>query len=204
MLALTFDDGPDPRGTPAVLDALAHAGVRATFFVLGERVRSHPDLVERVLAEGHDVQAHGYGHPRHPDVNEQDVAADIDAALAELARHAVAPVLWRAPFGHLAPFSRALAEQRGLRLAGWTHDTHDWMGLEAGEMHAAVVPALHDGAIVLLHDGVGEGALRGHCDETARVIGPLVTAARETGLEPGPLDPRAPILPAGNPDLARA
>jgi peptidoglycan/xylan/chitin deacetylase (PgdA/CDA1 family) len=204
MLALTFDDGPDPRGTAAVLAALADAGVRATFFVLGERVRSHPDLLERILAAGHDVQAHGYGHPRHADVDERDIAADIDAALAELARHAVAPSLWRAPFGHLAPFSAALAEERGLRLAGWTHDTHDWMGLEAGEMHAAVVPTLHDGAIVLMHDGVGEGALRERCDETARLIGSLVAAAREAGLEPGPLDPRLPSLPAGNPELARA
>jgi peptidoglycan/xylan/chitin deacetylase (PgdA/CDA1 family) len=204
MLALTFDDGPDPRGTPAVLDALADAGVRATFFVLGERVRSHPDLIERILAEGHAVQAHGYGHPRHPDLDEREIAADLDAALAELARHGVAPALWRAPFGHLAPFSAAVAEERGLRLAGWTHDTHDWMGLEAGEVHAAIVPALHDGAIVLMHDGVGEGALRETCEETARLIGPLVTAAREAGLEPGPLDPRAPLLPAGNPELARA
>ena len=204
MIALTFDDGPDPRGTPAVLDALSRAGVRATFFVLGERVRCHPGLVERVLAEGHDVQAHGHGHPRHPDVTEQHVAADIDAALAELARYGIAPRLWRVPFGHLAPFSAALAEERGLRLAGWTHDTHDWMGLAAGEMHAAIVPALHDGAIVLMHDGVGEGALRESCEATAELIGPLAAAAREAGLEPGPLDPRTSALPAGNPDLARA
>ena len=204
MLALTFDDGPDPRGTPAVLGALARAGVRATFFMLGERARSHADLVERVLAGGHDVQVHGHGHPRHPDVTEQEVAADIDAALTELARYGIAPALWRVPFGHLAPFSGALAKDRGLRLAGWTHDTHDWMGLEAAEMHVVVVPALHDGAILLMHDGVGEGALRESCEATARMIGPLVAAAREAGLEPGPLDPRTSALPAGNPDLARA
>src|SRR4051812_43374336 len=95
MLALTFDDGPDPRGTPGVLDALARAGVRATFFVLGAQARAHPDLVARVLSEGHDVQAHGFGHPRHPRVTEDEVRADIDAELAELARHGVEPALWR-------------------------------------------------------------------------------------------------------------
>jgi peptidoglycan/xylan/chitin deacetylase (PgdA/CDA1 family) len=127
MLALTFDDGPDPRGTPTVLDALARAGVRATFFMLGERVRNHPDLVERVLAAGHDVQAHGHAHPRHPDVTEREVAADIDAALAELARYGVAPALWRAPFGHLAPFSRASLRSAGCgSRVGRTTRTTGW------------------------------------------------------------------------------
>jgi peptidoglycan/xylan/chitin deacetylase (PgdA/CDA1 family) len=202
MLALTFDDGPDPRGTPAVLDALSRAGVRASFFVLGERVRAHPELLQRIVNEGHDVQAHGFAHPRHPRVAEEQVASDIDAELAELARHGVEPQLWRAPYGDLAPFSAQLAEERGLRFAGWTLDSHDWQGLDAGEMLAAIVPALEQGAIVLMHDGVGEGALREHCEATARMIGPLVVAAREAGLEPGPLDPSTSPLPTGNPDLA--
>lgn len=204
MLALTFDDGPDPRGTPAVLDALARAGVRATFFVLGERVAQHPELLGRVVAEGHAVQAHGYGHPRHPFSTREEVAADLDAELAELAAHDVRPRLWRAPYGHLAEFTAELAAERGLRLAGWTHDTHDWAGLETGEMLAATVPSLHDGAIVLAHDGVGEGARREDCNATARLIGPLVVAAREAGLEPGPLHADHAPLPVGNPDLATA
>jgi peptidoglycan/xylan/chitin deacetylase (PgdA/CDA1 family) len=204
MLSLTFDDGPDPRGTPAVLDALARAGVRATFFVLGERVRAHPELLRRIVDEGHDVQAHGFAHPRHPRVTEDDVVSDIEAELAELGRHGIEPELWRAPFGDLAAFSARLAEERGLRLAGWTVDTHDWQGLDAGEMLAAIVPALEDGAIVLMHDGVGEGALREDCEATARMVGPLVVAAREARLEPGPLDPATSPLPTGNPDLTPA
>jgi peptidoglycan/xylan/chitin deacetylase (PgdA/CDA1 family) len=204
MLALTFDDGPDPRGTPAVLDALARADVRATFFVLGEQVRAHPDLLRRISEAGHDVQAHGFAHPRHPYVAGEEVARDIDQELAELAAHGIRPTLWRAPYGDLAPFSERLAEERDLRLAGWTLDTHDWRGTEAGEMLAATVPALEHGAIVLMHDGVGEGATRADCAATARMIGPLVVAAREQGLEPGPLDPATVPLPAGNPDFAAA
>src|SRR4051812_3475218 len=66
VLALTFDDGPDPRGTPAVLAALAEAAATATFFVLGERVERRPEMVEAVLAAGHEVEVHGYAHLRHP------------------------------------------------------------------------------------------------------------------------------------------
>ena len=65
--SLTFDDGPDPVWTPAVLDALARAGARATFFVLGEAAERHPGLVHRVLAEGHAVEVHGHAHLRHPE-----------------------------------------------------------------------------------------------------------------------------------------
>ena len=68
--ALTFDDGPDPVWTPAVLDALAHAGARATFFVLGEAAARHPDVVRRTLAEGHAVELHGHAHLRHPALTE--------------------------------------------------------------------------------------------------------------------------------------
>ena len=82
MVSLTFDDGPDPRGTPAVLDALARAGARATFFVLGERVTRAPDLLARMLAEGHAVEVHGYGHRATPARRGRTVEADLDAALA--------------------------------------------------------------------------------------------------------------------------
>ena len=128
MLALTFDDGPDPRGTPAVLDALARARARATFFVLGERAAAHPELIERTLAEGHAVEVHGHGHLRHPLSTREAVAADLDAALAVLARLGVEPRLWRVPWGDLAPWTEELADERGLALAGWTLDTHDWRG----------------------------------------------------------------------------
>jgi peptidoglycan/xylan/chitin deacetylase (PgdA/CDA1 family) len=159
MLSLTFDDGPDPRGTPAVLDALARTGVRATFFVLGECVDVHPELLERTLDAGHVVEVHGHAHLRYSACDREEVAADLDAALAALARHGVEPRLWRTPWGYAAPWTVDLAEERGLRLAGWTVDTHDWRGLSTEEMLAAVTPQLADGAIVLAHDGVGTGAL---------------------------------------------
>ena len=123
-LALTFDDGPDPRGTPAVLDALEDAGVTATFFVLGERVDAESGLLRRVIEAGHAVEVHGYEHLRHPHVTREEVEADIDRALDVIG----GAQRWRIPWGHLADFTNDVATERGLEIVGWTTDTHDWRG----------------------------------------------------------------------------
>jgi peptidoglycan/xylan/chitin deacetylase (PgdA/CDA1 family) len=202
VLALTFDEGPDPRGTLAVLDALDAAGVRATFFVLGERVAARPELAARVLDAEHGVELHGHAHLRHPHVTRAEVEADLDAALQVLASVGVTPRRWRIPWGQLAPFTVPLARERGLEVVGWTVDTHDWRGHTAQRMLAGVEPQLRAGAIVLAHDGIGTGALRIHARATAELLGPLVRAARARGLEPGPLSDGWPgAIPLGNPDF---
>jgi peptidoglycan/xylan/chitin deacetylase (PgdA/CDA1 family) len=196
LLALTFDDGPDPRGTPSVLEALERAEVFATFFVLAERVEQHPELLERVLLAGHDVQIHGYEHLRHPYTPRADVENDIDRALS-----VVPATKWRIPWGHLAEYTREVAAERSLTIVGWDADTHDWRGDSAEAMLAQL--RLEPGGIVLAHDGVGAGARRETAVETARLVGPLVKRARERGLEPGPLRTPWPTpLPLGNPNFA--
>ena len=108
--------------------------------------------------------------------------------LAALAGAGVtAPRVWRAPYGVEAEWTRPLARERGLRLVGWSADTHDWRGDDAGTMLAAVEPGVRDGAIVLAHDAVGPGATRDGCAETVALIAPLVALARSRGLEPEPL-----------------
>ena len=186
-LALTFDDGPDPRWTPAVLDALRAARATATFFVLGACARRHPDPVRRAVAEGHGVEVHADRHLRHTELSADAGADDLDRALEALDALGVRPSRWRTPWGVEAEWTRGLAAERGLELVGWTADTHDWRGDDAPAMLAAVQPDLRDGAIVLAHDGLGPGALRDGCAETVALVGPLVAAARERGLEPGAL-----------------
>ena len=129
------------------------------------------------------------------------IADDAERGLAVLRGLGARPRLWRVPWGDLAPFTPALAELAGVELAGWTADTHDWRGDAAAAMLAAVGPELRPGAIVLAHDGLGPGALRDGCANTVELIGPLVAAARERGLEPAP--PAGP-MPAGNPELVPA
>jgi peptidoglycan/xylan/chitin deacetylase (PgdA/CDA1 family) len=200
LLALTFDDGPDPRGTPVVLDALAAAGVSATFFVLGERVAENPALLARIRDAGHGVEVHGYAHLRHPHSSREEVEADLNRALDVLERNGVSPTRWRIPWGHLADFTPGLAREHGLGLVGWTSDTHDWRGDSAATMLAAL--DLQPGGIVLAHDGVGSGARRESARATAELIPPLVERARQRGLEPGPLVPGWPVpVPAGNPEF---
>jgi peptidoglycan/xylan/chitin deacetylase (PgdA/CDA1 family) len=187
-IALTFDDGPDPRWTPAVLDALRDARAPATFFVLGPLVRRHPAIVRRALAEGHAVAPHSEHHVAHTDHDAAAGAADLDAVLAALAAAgAPHPGVWRTPYGSEAEWTHDVAAARGLRVVGWSADTYDWRGHDVATMLALVEPDLIDGAIVLAHDAVGPGALRDGCAETVALVAPLVALARERGLEPAPL-----------------
>ena len=183
-LRLTFDDGPDPRGTTRVLDALGAADAQATFFVLGARAAAQPKLIARILAEGHAVGLHGHEHLRHSELSRVAGEEDTDRALGVLGALGVEPSRWRTPWGEEAEWTREVARERGLDLVHWDADTHDWRGDPAPAMLAAVAPRLRDGAIVLAHDGLGPGALRDDCDETAALVGSLVAAGRELGLEP--------------------
>ncbi|GAC1485812.1 MAG: hypothetical protein NVS1B9_04240 [Solirubrobacteraceae bacterium] len=163
-MQLTYDDGPDPEWTPRVLTALA--GRRATFFVLAPRARAHPQLIAAMLAGGHAVELHGTAHLRHSEVGRDELRADTAAALVELARLGVRPSRWRAPWGIVTKHTEELADQFGLTLVGWTHDTHDWRGDSAAAMLAALAPPLAADAVVLMHDALGPGAQRAGCEQT--------------------------------------
>lgn len=161
VIALTFDDGPSPEWTPPILDLLARAGARASFFPLSPRAAAHPELMRRIAAEGHLIGLHGWAHLKHPEYPRDVVAADTELALRVLPTVA----WWRFPYGMEGSYSRALADEHGLRVAGWTHDTHDWDGRAAAEM--AFTPV--DGEVVLMHDGLGPGRRRESCEETVRL-----------------------------------
>ncbi len=192
-LALTFDDGPDPIWTPRALDALGEAGAVATFFVLSCRAAAHTEILERMVAEGHEIGLHGSRHLRHDEHSEEAIAADTEQALALLDPHR--PRLWRPPHGVVADVTRMLADRHGLELVGWTADSVDWQVDRAAEtMLAWLEPQLVPGAIVLMHDAVGPGAPRASPAPTVELLSPLITAIRRRGLEPALIpepDPQA-------------
>ncbi|MFZ0040342.1 MAG: polysaccharide deacetylase family protein [Solirubrobacteraceae bacterium] len=182
-LALTFDDGPDRTGTPQVLDALAAASARATFFVIAPRACAHPALVARIAEEGHGIGLHCDEHVRHSKRDLDWGRADTDRALERLTRLGVSPKLWRTPWGDTAPWTEPLAAEYGLSLTGWTVDTHDWRGDAAPAMFAATREGLRAGAIVLAHDGLGPGARREDVRETVAYIELATRHARANNLK---------------------
>ena len=176
-LFLTFDDGPDEHWTPRVLEELERCGARATFFVVGERVRALPHVLEAVHEAGHEVALHCDRHLRHTELSEEELEADTVSALASLALLGIHPRLWRAPWGVLTSASLRVAERYGLELVHWSFDTHDWRGDSPAEALPDTDQRLGADAIVLMHDALGPGALRSGCENTLALIAPLLAAA---------------------------
>jgi peptidoglycan-N-acetylglucosamine deacetylase len=187
VIALTFDDGPDPIWTPRLLDLLAGIGARATFFVIAPRAARRPDLIARMTEEGHAVGLHCGEHARH---TARDIAwgrHDTARALARLRGLGVTPRLWRTPWGELAWWSGGVAREQHLRLVHWTVDTHDWRGDDARQMFETTRDRLEDGAVVLAHDGIGPGARRTDVAETLGFVELAAAQAGADGLELGAL-----------------
>ena len=149
-MALTFDDGPDPETTPAVLDALARHGMRATFFLVGERAARHPELVARIAAEGHEIGSHGWDHPSLPTLPAAVVRAQITRTRAALAPHGQR--LLRPPYGDQSLATHIAARRLGYRVVIWNVVGRDWLDEDAEAIAGRIIAEAAPGAIVLLHD----------------------------------------------------
>jgi Polysaccharide deacetylase len=119
---------PIRRGQQKPLDLLASHGARATFFPSASRAAAHPELIARMLREGHAIGLHCGVHVRHSERDVEWLRGDTRSALAQLGRLGLRPTFWRTPWGVTAPWSAQVAQEYGLRLLGWTVDTQDWRG----------------------------------------------------------------------------
>lgn len=154
-IALTFDDGPHPVFTRKIMDVLEAHGARGTFFMIGRKMRRHPDVVREIVARGHAVGAHGYTHDRlyalrtyawlsHDAEREDRVWEEILGRL---------PVLYRPPIGLTNPRIARLADERDRTIIAWTVRPRDGLAHTTAELVAQrVIAGLDHGAIVLLHD----------------------------------------------------
>lgn len=147
-VSLTFDDGPDPRWTPLVLDMLAELGATATFFVLGEAVEVHHDLVARQVAQGHEVAVHGWEHLGVERYEPEELRRAVERTCAAIEEAgAPRPALWRPPYGRLDAPALWTASETGLDVVLWGVNT-------PGAAEAArVAERATAGTIVLCHDG---------------------------------------------------
>jgi peptidoglycan/xylan/chitin deacetylase (PgdA/CDA1 family) len=153
-VALTFDDGPDPRSTPAFLDALDQLGWKATFFLLGEQVARHPDLAAELPRRGHELGVHGFHHSNHLRRSLRWTTDDLRRATDAIGAATGADARWfRPPYGALAASSLVAARRAGLPTVLWTTWGRDWRPQAPPTTVAADLTATwHHGATVLLHD----------------------------------------------------
>ncbi len=153
-VGLSFDDGPHPEGTPAVLEVLRGAGARATFFLAGEQVERRPAVAAEIVAAGHDVALHCHRHRNLLRLTPRLVRDDLDRAAAVIADAAGrAPRLYRPPYGVFTAAGLILTRRRGWESVLWTRWARDWEErATADSIVAKVSDDVRAGDILLLHD----------------------------------------------------
>ncbi|WP_297829783.1 polysaccharide deacetylase family protein [uncultured Rikenella sp.] len=175
LLALTFDDGPDERNTPLVLDTLASEGVRATFFLIGERAAAHPELVRRIVREGHLIGNHTFTHSgRSPFRSRAAIRAELEATRRTLEQiTGLRTRLFRPPFGVTNPRIAAAVRDGRYDTIGWDirpFDTRTHVSRD--KILRRILDRLRPGSVVLLHDRI---------DGADHLVRQLLTNARRRG-----------------------
>ena len=170
-VALTFDDGPHPVGTPAVLAILEEAQIKATFFLVGEQVQRRPALAAEIAQRGHGVALHGYRHRPMPVLSARAVQDDLDrGAEAIETATGVRPKIHRPPYGLYSPAGLDAARDRGLKPVLWSRWGKDWRRFTTPERIASRAGAnLCSGDVILLHDADFYSS-RGSHERTAEAL----------------------------------
>jgi peptidoglycan/xylan/chitin deacetylase (PgdA/CDA1 family) len=188
-VGLTFDDGPDLASTPRLLAALHGAGLRATFFDVGQRVAEYPQLARQTVAYGDAVEDHTWDHhsltgasTRTRALTARQVSAELDRgmqAIVSATEHR--PQFVRSPYGDTNPAVQRLAGQLGLIEVGWTVDSNDYTGISTRQLVANVLQ-VRAGAVVIMHDA-------GRIPNTIAAIPAIAAGLRARGLCAGRLVP---------------
>jgi len=183
-VALSFDDGPDPEVTPAVLDVLAKHGAHATFFSIGRSLEEHPQLARRLVAEGHELGNHSWGHSRWQNFfGAGEQAREIERgaqAIAAVTGSQVKP-LYRPPIGLKSPPLARAATRQQLTLVAWSLHSRDTRTADPKRMAQRVLERIRPGDIVLMHDGHDRpGRHRPAC---AQAVPSILQGLNERGLQ---------------------
>ena len=182
IVSLTFDDGPDSDMTPRVLDVLKQNDITATFFLIGNRVKTNPEIVSRMYKEGHLVANHTYSHLSTFPLSsssrvKQEIENTNEAIYSVVGK---VPHLFRPPFGVTNPIIGKVVKQKGLTTIGWSIRSLDTISKRSrNEVCEKVVGALHPGAIILLHDV---------CQDTDILLKQLIPMILEQGYRIVPLN----------------
>lgn len=154
-VALTFDDGPDPAGTPRVLELLDRAGQHATFFCIGKRAEAHPDLIAEIRRRGHGIENHSYGHPNGFALHgPRLMMREVERAQDAIERSGGGrPRYFRAPAGIQNPWLASVLIDAHLSLVSWTRRGFDTVSRDGSRIAARLIGGgLRAGDVLLLHD----------------------------------------------------
>ena len=184
---LTFDDGPNERATPAILETLASARVPAAFFMVGDHVRRLPDLARRVVGEGHMVGNHTYNHVKLHFAGPKKIRTQLTKTHDAIESvTGLTPRSFRAPHGYRSPFLISIIVDMSYTVFGWTFGVFDTARPGVEEIRRRVRKRLRPGAIVLLHDGDGYDP-DGDRMQTARALPGIIEDAQTAGYQLGSL-----------------
>ena len=156
-VALTFDDGPDSVYTPQMLDILKEHDVKATFFLVGNRVELFPDVVKRMVKEGHIVGNHSMNHANIIKLDKKGTIKEIEECeevLEELIEYK--PALFRSPYGSLDTERVEIIKELDVMIIAWNVDSLDWKSLTAEQVKTNILENVNEGSIILQHSSGSE------------------------------------------------
>jgi peptidoglycan/xylan/chitin deacetylase (PgdA/CDA1 family) len=182
-VALTFDDGPHPEGTPPVLEALAIRGARATFFVIGEQVERYPSLAAEVVAAGHRLAVHGYRHRNQMRLLPHQFADDLDRGIDVIGTvYGRRPTLYRPPYGIFTLPGLAAVRRSSLEPLLWSRWGRDWRANTGPEQIAQLASSrARPRDVILLHDADWYSSAGSH-RRTAAALPRVLDALEDAGL----------------------
>lgn len=214
-IAMTFDDGPSGALTPKLLDMLKARHIHATFFVLGENVKAHPEILKRAVAEGHEIGNHSWDHPQLSKMSDEAVRSQLNRTRDQITAAIGLPVtLMRPPYGAITPEQKKWVHgDLGYKIILWAVDPLDWKRPGPEVVHQRIVKETRNGSIILAHDihpGTVE-AMPATLDELLEKGFKFVTVSELLAMElppeampkptphPGKAAPK-PTLPPGMPE----
>jgi peptidoglycan-N-acetylglucosamine deacetylase len=153
-IAMTFDDGPNPETTPRLLDILKQRNIKATFFLIGQNAERNPEIVKRILAEGHEIGNHSWTHPPLAKLSDDRVTEEITKTQNAIkTASGYTPDLLRPPYGSITPRQKEWIEnQFGLNVILWSVDPFDWKRPGVSVIQQRILAGAKPGAIILSHD----------------------------------------------------
>ena len=174
---LTFDDGPDPRFTPRLLDILESYDVKTTFFVTGKKAETHPDIVKAIQRANHTIGNHGYKHKSIFFRSRRDIVDDINKSIGVIADiTGCSPKLFRPPHGHITPWFISHTRDLDLKVVLWSRNAGDYLANPPTVIERRVAWRARPSDIVLLHDGVK------YADNTLMALPRILESLKQRGI----------------------